>query len=63
MTESCNNDGGDDNVGDDDGKRKVDCEGEADNDNGDNDQADSDDDADGGGGNRSDDGSVDQDGI
>ena len=61
MTESCSNDGVDVYVGGDDGKRKVDCEGEADNDDGGNDKADCDDDADGGGGNSKDDG--DEDGI
>ena len=37
MSESYSNDGGDDNIGGGDGKRKVDCEGE---DDGDNDKAD-----------------------
>ena len=60
MTESCSNDGVV-YVGGGDGKRKVDCEGEADNDDGGNDKADCDDDADGGGGNSKDDG--DEDGI
>ena len=56
MTESCSNDGVDVYVGGGDGKRKVDCEGEADDDDGGNDKADCDDDADDGGGNSKDDG-------
>ena len=61
MTKSCSNEGiNTDDVRVGDGKRKVDCGGEADDD-GDNDKADCDDDAYGGGGNSKDDG--DEDGI
>ena len=63
MAESCSNDGVNVNdVGDSDGKRKIDCEDEADDDDlRDNDKADCDDDdhADGGGGNSKDDGNED----
>ena len=60
MVESCTNDGVNvDDAGGGDGKRKVDCEGEADDDGGDNDKADCDDDADGSGGNSKDDGNED----
>ena len=57
----CSNDGVNANdVGGGEGKRKVDCEGEADDDdNGDNDKADCDGNADGGGGNSKDDGNED----
>ena len=56
MAKSCSNNCVNvDDVGGGDGKRKVDCDGEADDDS-DNNKADCDDDADGGGGNSKDDG-------